>query len=208
MAAEAIVKPVYQQIAIDIANRIYNGEFEVGSKIFGRSTLAGEYNVSPETIRRSIILLQDMNIVETNQGSGIEVKSRDEACKFIEKFKHMDNVNYIKNRISDIVNERKTLDEDLKVYIDKLMDFSERFKSSNPFSPFEIRITKKSKIVGKTIAESKFWQNTGATIIGIRRDKNVVLSPGPYAEFYIDDVIIAVGDEGAFERTNKYIYEK
>jgi len=192
MAAEAIVKPIYQQIAIDIANRIYNGEFEVGSKIFGRSTLAGEYNVSPETIRRSIILLQDMNIVETSQGSGIEVKSRDEAC----------------NRISEIVKEKQKLDEDLKVYIDKLMDFSERFKNSNPFAPFEIRITKGSMMVGKTIAESKFWQNTGATIIGIRRNRKVILSPGPYAVFNINDDIIAVGDEGAFERTNKYIYEK
>ncbi len=208
MAAEAIVKPIYQQIAIDIANRIYNGEFEVGSKIFGRSTLAGEYNVSPETIRRSIILLQDMNIVETSQGSGIEVKSRDEACRFIEKFKHMDNVNSIKNRISEIVKEKQKLDEDLKVYIDKLMDFSERFKNSNPFAPFEIRITKGSMMVGKTIAESKFWQNTGATIIGIRRNRKVILSPGPYAVFNINDDIIAVGDEGAFERTNKYIYEK
>lgn len=208
MVAEAIVKPIYQQIAIDIANRIYNGEFEVGSKIFGRSTLAGEYNVSPETIRRSIILLQDMKIVEANHGSGIEVRSRNEACKFIEKFKHMDNINSIKDSIADILDKNRKLDDDLKMYIDKLMDFSERFKNSNPFSPFEVRITKKSIIIGKTIAESKFWQNTGATIIGIRKDKKIVLSPGPYAVFAAEDIIIAVGDEGAFERTNKYIYNK
>ena len=34
-------------------------------------------------------------------------------------------------------------------------------------------------IIDKTISETKFWQNTGATIIGIRRDDKLMLSPGP-----------------------------
>ena len=50
--------PVYKNIALDIANKIINGEFKVGEKISGRSTLAGVYNVSPETIRRAIALLE------------------------------------------------------------------------------------------------------------------------------------------------------
>ena len=33
-------------------------------KLSGRSTLASLYNVSPETIRRSIALLKDMDVVE------------------------------------------------------------------------------------------------------------------------------------------------
>ena len=87
MIEETFGKPVYQQIAIDLANRIANDEFALESKIYGRSKLAGEYKVSPETIRRSMILLEDMNIVEVNQGSGIIVKSRNQAFKYIEKFK-------------------------------------------------------------------------------------------------------------------------
>lgn len=206
MRNESIEKPIYQQIAIDIANRIYNGEFNVGSRIYGRSTLASHYNVSPETIRRSIVLLQDMDIVEANQGSGILVKSRDKASGFIEKFRYIDSINSLKKGISDTLNEKKRLDEGLKKYIDELVDFSERLKNSNPFAPFEIEINKNCRIIGKTIAESKFWQNTGATIIGIRRMDKMVLSPGPYAAFMDGDVIIAVGDEGAFERTKEYLY--
>jgi K+/H+ antiporter YhaU regulatory subunit KhtT len=52
-----------------------------------------------------------------------------------------------------------------------------------------------------------FWQNTGATIIGIRRGSRIILSPGPYAEFLKDDVFIMVGDEGSYERTTRFINE-
>ena len=42
----------YLHIARDLAARIAKGEFPEGSKLFGRSMLASEYAVSPETIRR------------------------------------------------------------------------------------------------------------------------------------------------------------
>lgn len=207
MVDEAIDRPIYQQIAIDIANRIYSGEFDEGTRIFGRSTLAGEYNVSPETIRRAMVLLQDTNIVDVSHGSGIEVRSRAAAWKFIEKFKDMNSINSLKNSISEIIEEKRRLEDDLKIYVDKLVDYSERFKKSNPFAILEIEIPSNSKLLGKNIGEVNFWQNTGATIIGIRRNKHIILSPGPYAEFLEDDVFVMVGDEGSYERTKKFINE-
>jgi K+/H+ antiporter YhaU regulatory subunit KhtT len=207
MEDESIIKPIYQQIAIDIANRISNGEFPLGSRIRGRSTLAGQYNVSPETIRRAVILLRDMYIVDVYQGSGIVVKSIDEAYKFIEKFKNIDSINSLKNGISNIIEEKKNLDSNLQSYINNLINYVERFKNSNPFAPVEIKITEEFDIIGKTIGEVNFWQNTGATIIGIRREEKLILSPGPYATFMNGDVFIMVGDEGAYERTSKYLNE-
>jgi K+/H+ antiporter YhaU regulatory subunit KhtT len=207
MISENIIKPIYQQIAIDIANRIYNGEFEVGSKIYGRSTLASEYNVSPETVRRAVILLQDMDIVGVSQGSGIEVKSRAEALKFINKFMNIDSMNSLKHEISKIIDEKRKLEEHMQLHIDKLIDFSERFKNTNPFAPIEIDINKGSKLIGKTISEVNFWQNTGATIIGIRRNNNTILSPGPYAVFLEGDTFIMIGDEEVYDRVKLYIYE-
>lgn len=205
MSEISIIKPIYQQIAIDLANRIAHGEFAIGDKIHGRSTLASQYNVSPETIRRAVILLEDMNIVEVAQGSGITIKSKDEAFKFISKFKSKDSMNSIKKEIEIVLNEKKKLDDNLAIYIDKLIDYSERFKNSNPFSPMEIEIPKESKLVGKTAAETNFWQNTGATIIGIRREKNLILSPGPYVTFNAGDIYIMIGDESSYERVKKFI---
>lgn len=207
MSEVSVIKPIYQQVAIDLANRIAHGEFALGDKIHGRSTLASQYNVSPETIRRAVILLEDMDIVEVAQGSGITIKSKEEAFKFIEKFKSKDSMNSIKKDIENVLNEKKKLDENLAVYIEKLIDYSERFKSSNPFSPMEIEIPKGSKLVGKTVAETNFWQNTGATIIGIRREGNLILSPGPYVTFDSEDVYIMIGEESSYERVKKFINE-
>lgn len=207
MSEVSIIKPIYQQIAIDLANRIAHSEFEVGEKIHGRSTLAGQYNVSPETIRRAVILLEDMNIVGVAQGSGIVIKSRDEAYKFIEKFKSKDSMTSIKKDIEHTLNEKKKLEEDLVSYVDKIIDYSERFKNSNPFAPIELEIPKTSKLVGKSIAEVNFWQNTGATIIGIRRGGSLILSPGPYASFKVGDIYIMIGEESAYERVKIFINE-
>lgn len=207
MSEVSVVKPVYQQIAIDLANRIAHNEFRIGEKIHGRSTLAGEYNVSPETIRRSVILLQDMNIVEVAQGSGILVKSIDEAFKFIERFRNKDSMTSIKKDIENTLDEKKKLDEKLISFLDKLIDYSERFKKSNPFAPIELEVPIKSKLVGKTIAEVNFWQNTGATIIGIRRSSSLILSPGPYATFNEGDIYIMIGEESSYERVKVFLNE-
>lgn len=202
---ENIIKPIYQQIAIDIASRIANGEFPSGSKIHGRSTLAGQYNVSPETIRRSVKLLEDMEIVTVNAGSGITVKSRDEAFKFINKFKNIDSMTSLKKDMWNLIEEKNKLDEELKSCINKLIDYSERFRNSNPFAPIEVEIPKNSRLLGKTIGESNFWQNTGSTIIAIKKDGKIILSPGPYAELKAGDILVMIGDENAYERAVKYL---
>ena len=208
MSEVNIIKPIYQQISIDLANRIANGEFAVGTKIHGRSTLAGQYNVSPETIRRAVILLEDMSIVEVAQGSGIIVKSKDKAFTFIERFKSKDSMSSIKKDIENVLYDKKKLEESLITNINKLIDYSERFKNSNPFAPIEIEIPRNSKLIGKTIAQVKFWQNTSATIIGIRRDERLVLSPGPYATFMEGDIYIMVGEESSYERVKAFLNEE
>lgn len=207
MTNELIVKPVYQQIAIDLASRISNGEFKLGERILGRSTLASHYNVSPETIRRAIALLQDMNIVEAYQGSGILVESRDNAYKFTEKFKKIDTINTIKSSITNLIDEKRKMDEMLLSNLEKLIDYSERFKNTDPFSPNEIQITKQCKYLGKTIGEIKFWQQTGATIIGIKRDNKIIISPGPYAILMKKDVFIYIGEEASFNMVYDFLYK-
>ena len=74
--------PNYIKIAIDIANRVLNNDFKEGSKITGRTTLVCLYKVSPETIRRSVALLKDMNVVSVNEKSGIIINSKENAKHF------------------------------------------------------------------------------------------------------------------------------
>lgn len=200
-----VINPIYQQIAIDIASMIAKDEYIVGSKLFGRSTLAGKYNVSPETIRRSIKLLEDVNIVKVNAGIGIIINSKEEAIKFIQKFQVVDSVKSVKNQIVSMMDKRNVIEEQINQSLKKLMDYSDRFPHTNPFEPFEIKILDISNLIGKTISETNFWQNTGATIIGIRRNEQVILSPGPYAIFEVNDYIILIGDEISYNRCYSYL---
>ena len=63
--------PVYESIAMDVAERIAAGEFAVGEKISGRTILSSQYNVSPETIRKAMGLLAQANVVAVSQGKEI-----------------------------------------------------------------------------------------------------------------------------------------
>ncbi len=208
MSEEYVTKPVYQKIAIDIANRIVGGDFSIGDKLYGRSSLASHYNVSPETIRRAIILLNEMDIVEVTKGSGITVKSVDNCLRFIDKFKDIGSVNSLRKEVLDLLEEKNVLERKIEGVIKELIDYSNRFASTNPFVPFEFEIDKGLNIIGKTISESKFWQNTSATIIGIRREGNLILSPGPHAIFEEGDIFIAIGDEDSYYRIKRFLYEE
>ena len=94
--------PTYERIAIDLANRIYDGKFKVGEKIHGRSTLASEYKVSPETVSRAIKILEDVEIVQSTKGSGIVISSRENAYKYIHRFSNLAS-------IKDLEKEMNTL---------------------------------------------------------------------------------------------------
>ncbi len=155
-----IVKPVYHQIAVDIAAKIVNGRYKEGERLHGRSTLASQYNVSPETIRKAVFLLQDMGIVKNAQ---------------------------------------------LAETVRTLLEYSDRYSSINPFTPFELPVGEQSPLLGKNASETNFWHNTGATIIAIRKGEEILLSPGPYTTFEPNDIVVIVGDEESYHRAQQFI---
>ena len=94
-----ISMPRYQQIAVEIATRIANEEYKVGDKIYTRSYIAGHYGVSPETARRAICVLSDLDIVVSEKGSGVTIKSRQNASNFIKQFNKRETIESIKEKI-------------------------------------------------------------------------------------------------------------
>ncbi len=74
--------PRYQQIAVEIAERIVENRYEVGQKVHARSTLASNFNVSPETARKAINVLVDLGIMDVRHGSGAYIASKEKAQSF------------------------------------------------------------------------------------------------------------------------------
>lgn len=198
-------KAVYKQIAMDIASKIVNGKYRPGEKIHGRSTLASQYNVSPETVRRAVFLLNQVGVLDVRQGAGIIIKSVENAEEFISKANDRESIDTIKSHINRLMQEQKQLNHKLQENINILLDANDRFNYLNPLTPFELYIDAACPLVGKTIASVRFWNNTGATIIAIKRKTNTILSPGPHAQFFAGDYILIVGDEASYKKTKAFL---
>lgn len=197
--------PAYLKIALDIASRIVNGDFIEGKKLSGRSTLVGIYNVSPETIRRSIALLQDMDVVVVEEKSGITIKSKTNAGSFLEKFKTKNEFATIKHDIYSLIEDKKELESKLENKINDLIEFATQLRNVGLIVPYESLVEPNSLIIGKTLGELNFWNNTGATIIGVKRDGKLYLSPGPYLAIKNGDIIVYVGESEVIKNVNNYI---
>lgn len=199
--------PTYERIAIDLANRIYDGKFKVGEKIHGRSTLASEYKVSPETVRRAIKILEDVEIVHSTKGSGIVISSRENAFKYIHRFSNLASIRDLEKEINSLVKEKNEIEEKLLDTVGKIMDYSTKLRHTNPLAPIEIEVFPGSIHIGKTISDVKFWQNTGGTVIGMKRQGELIISPGPYAAILEGDVLLIIGDEDTYERVVHFMEE-
>ncbi|NLY84252.1 MAG: GntR family transcriptional regulator [Acholeplasmataceae bacterium] len=201
-----IAEPVYQKIAVDIAEKIIEGKYRVGEKVSGRSVLAGQYSVSPETIRRATFMLKDLNIVEIESGSGITIVSAKNAKKFISRFKNITTIASIKTNINQLIAQQRKQQHELSEQVDQLLTSIERFRFSSPILPYEVKITKECRFLGKMLSEINFWQNTGVTVVAIKRGQDLIISPGPYAFFEENDVFIMVGKEDSAHAVNAYLY--
>lgn len=196
---------IYRKIAIDITKNIVNGKYAEGEKLFGRSVLASQYKVSPETIRKAVYLLKDVGILDTEKGSGVEVKSVEKAKQFVELNKEIENITIVKNEIEKWSQKHIKEVTDVIKKIEFIVDSTNRLKSSSNLIPFEINITKECTCIGKTIENIQFWHNTGGTIVAILRDNNLIVSPGPYAEVNENDVFYIIGNEEAYLLAKKIL---
>ncbi|MGG7197949.1 TrkA C-terminal domain-containing protein [Clostridium butyricum] len=200
--------PTYKKIALDIANKIQQNNINEGDILLGRSTLSSKYNVSPETIRRSMILLEDVEVVKTIKGKGILVLSREKAISFLNRNKSIDSIRSYKTEIDKLLNNRKEIENQLLKSIQGIIDYSSRFNEVNNIIPLEFVVPENCLYIGKTVGEIMFWQNTGATLIAVKRNDELLLSPGPYISLNPNDILIVVGNDNIRNSVPQFLYPK
>ena len=206
---QTVVPAQYLQIALDLAGRVARGELPEGSRVYGRSVMASEYNVSPETIRRALRLLADMKVVEVKPQSGAVVLSADSARRYMETFQEDAGVRALRRRLKTLLEEEEALHRRILETASALVKSQDTFASAHePFPNYEVPVPRGSPVIGKSVGELKFWQSTGGTIVAIRRGAAVILSPGPYAELYAGDVVVLAGSPAAAEAAHKLLEPK
>jgi len=182
----------YQEIAIDIAHAIMMGEYHEGEKIHGRSTLAGRYKVSPETIRRAIAVLQNVGVVVVSQGVGITVTSKVLAEKFLKSFNQKGEIQVFLEEIKSLMDQRRENDAKIESHLNKLRGYADRIMS-RWLDIGEIEIGKTSPAIGKTLRDLKIRECTGTTIIAVVRDGFEQFSPEASFVLRAEDVLLVAG---------------
>jgi len=196
----------YHQIAVDLASKIADGQYKVGDKIFARSHIASQYGVSSETARRALCILSDLNIVDMTKGSGVIILSIEKAADFKAQYEDYNSIRQLKREILHSLKKQSEEMECVNQYISKLIDKTERLRSINPFAPYEIEITEYTPHLNKTSSEVNFWHHTQSTIVAIKRKDTIIMSPGPFATFQLDDIFYCIGDEASYERVMNFLY--
>jgi len=113
----------YITIAMDVAERIIHGDYREGQKISGRSTLAGLYNVSPETVRRALSLLQEAGVVKVIPGTGVFVDSVAAAREYLAESGQYKVIKEMQERLSWLVQERNKLNSAIEHLTAELLDY-------------------------------------------------------------------------------------
>ena len=193
MNMQSIKNSRYQQIAVALAKQIADGKYSIGEKIKARSTIASNFNVSPETARKAINLLVDLEIVAVQHGSGVTVTSKEAAQLFLKKFEST-------NSLQELRNELRLQIQKQRQELDGFEAHTRDINNSFPFEPFQLYLNQVSELYGKQLKELNLWQTTGATIIAIERNGEIMLSPGPYAVLEKGDTIYFVGSELTYSR--------
>ena len=104
--------------------------------------------------------------------------------------------------LSNMVNGNPTVET-----LNKIIDYSNRLEIINPLVPVQFTIEEDCKYIGKTAGETKFWQNTGATIVAVKRGEELIISPGPYIEFLAGDLLLVVGDKHIYNSVPAFLYD-
>ena len=181
MSKKEVAFPRYQQIAVAIAERIVDGKYPIGSKIYARSTLASNFNVSPETARKAINVLVDLEIMEVRHGSGAFISSKEKAQQFLETYKDVNSLQDLKSKLHQSIQRQE----------EEFANFSQRF----PFNPYELQLSTDAINLGKSITELNIWHSTGATIVAVQQGDQLLVSPGPYTKLEAGNTIYFVGNE-------------
>lgn len=197
--------PVYAQVAFDIAAKIAAGELKIGERFTGRSLMGSQYGVSAETIRRALRHLEEMGIISTQVNVGSTVRSKKRAVEYVDQFQSGKDLWALKCQLRELIARRDALNAEITGTLQRILDLSERFRRSDRLRTYEFPVEADTAAAGQSIGALQFRQNTGATIVALRKGEELVLSPGPEARLERGDVVVVACEVGQLERVSSLL---
>jgi len=196
---------VHESIALDLAERIVNGELAVGGKISGRTLLASHYGVSAETIRKAVAILRSANVVSVSQGKEALILSVEQAEEFVNHQVAMQSAYSLRQELEMLQEKKKEINERFDEIVDQITRYTDRLRNLQPFNPVEVTVKETSKTIGRSIKQLKFRQRTGGTLVAIRRGLEIIVSPDPEIILQSGDRLVIVGQLDVLEKVDSFI---
>ena len=158
--------PQYMRIARSIAQRIADGELQEGEKLSGRSKLSSEYNVSPETIRKAVQVLQDRAVVNVREQSGVYVLSAEQARQCLGSFKDGGGLIGKKHQLRQLLEQQQALGRELQELCSSILDeMILPAQAAQSLPNYCVRIPEDWDGAGKSLGALKFWRATATAIL-------------------------------------------
>ena len=203
MKREAAGRARYEEIAQDLAQQIAHGDLAEGSRVLGRSALAGKYHVSPETIRRAVAMLAERSIVQAVAGSGIRVLSRFAAMEYLESMHMRATLEEAALELRSLLRERQEMDERIGTALDRILSQATGVLSSRNVE--EVVVKDGAWVVGRSLVEIRLRSRTGATAVALTRAEVDYFSPPADMLLQPGDVVTLVGAEAQRARAREIV---
>jgi len=187
--------PRYASIALDVAQRIARGELKENTKLYGRSVMSSEYGVSPETIRRAMKLLADMEVVSNLRSSGTMVLSAEKARDYVEKYVGQIEIRSRQQKLHQLILEHQALGKQIADLAESIVGINQRFAHDAPAMHREALLQEGCPLAWRSLGELQLRQKTGATVIAVRRGTQTIISPGADTILKPDDTLLFVGGD-------------
>ena len=114
----------------------------------------------------------------------------------------------LRNEIESIMIEKNQLESQLMDKVKYMLKEMTTVREIGTILPLEAMVPEGSIVIGRTIGKCRFWHQTGATIIGVKRNGNVHLSPGPDWEIEALDIVIFIGKKDVQKRVHELLRTK
>ena len=160
--------PQYMRIAGSVAGRIAEGQFAEGEKLSGRSKLSSEYQVSPETIRKAVQLLHDMQVVTVKEQSGVYVRSAENAKRYLQMIGEKLELRRKKQKLRALLAQQEAVARQVSELCGSILDDPmQPIQAAEQLQNYACRVPQDWSDAGRSLGSLHFWQATGATVVAV-----------------------------------------
>lgn len=194
----------YLAIAYQIAKRIHSGQLLEGHRLSGRTLLSSEYQVSSETIRKAVKVLETYGVVESKERSGILVLSQAAAQAYMNRYVSQKEDRRLMKETEEALKELSLAESKAQHLARKLISVTRT--GFFPFDFFTFDVKAHQPHLGETLQQLDLKRQTGALVIGY--EKNGLFYQNPAATLLIeaDMTLYLLGDLTVQKKTEEYLH--